>query len=75
MVQAIVHNELKIARVRPLFKADRNILINNYCPVSVLPGFVFTKKSERLMYNRLCSFIILIDINLGFKRDIIQLWH
>ena len=41
MLQGVVHNELKIARVIPLnlFKADNNMLISNYRPVSVLPVF------------------------------------
>ena len=70
MLQGVVPNELKIARVIPLFKADNNMLISNYRPVSVLP--VFSKILERLMYNRLYSFIIKHDIlykyQFGFQK-------
>ena len=70
MLQGVVPNELKIARVIPLFKADNNMLISNYRPVSVLP--VFSKILERLMYNRLYSFIIKHDVlykyQFGFRK-------
>ena len=70
MLQGVVPNELKIARVIPLYKADNNMLISNYRPVSVLP--VFSNILERLMYNRLYSFIIKHDIlykyQFGFQK-------
>ena len=47
--------ELKIARVIPLFKSDDSGSFSNYRPVSVLP--LFSKILERLMYQRLLSFI------------------
>ncbi len=49
LMQGVFPNELKIARVVPLYKADNNMLVNNYRPVSVLP--VFSKIYERLVYN------------------------
>ena len=53
--QGIFPNDLKIARVIPLFKSGNSMSLSNYRPVSVLP--VFSKILERLMYNRLLSFI------------------
>ena len=53
--QGVFPNELKIARVIPLFKSGNSMILSNYRPVSVLP--VFSKILERLMYNRLLSFI------------------
>jgi len=47
--------ELKLAKVIPLYKGDSKYILSNYRPVSVLP--VMSKILERLMYNRLLSFI------------------
>ena len=45
----------KIAKVVPLFKNDSPLTVPNYRPISLLP--IITKIFERLMYNRLISFI------------------
>ena len=47
--------ELKLAYVAPVFKANGEVTFTNYRPVSVLP--VFSKLVERLMYNRLVTYI------------------
>ena len=66
---AIFPEELKIARVIPLFKSGYAMLFCNYRPVSVLP--LFSKILERLMYNRLISFInkhnLLFNFQFGFR--------
>ena len=54
--KAILSKEMKIANVIPLYKNDNNMMVNNYRPISIL--LVFSKLLERLMYNRLISFII-----------------
>ena len=63
--------ELKVARVIPLFKAGDPLLFSNYRPVSVLP--LFSKILERLMYNRLLSFInkhkLLYAFQFGFRLE------
>ena len=63
--QGIFPQELKTAKVIPLYKSGDKKLMNNFRPVSVLP--VFSKIYERLMYNRLIAFInkhnILYNIN------------
>ena len=46
-----VPDQMKIARVVPLFKADDPSLFTNYRPVSILPGF--SKFLERIIYNRI----------------------
>ncbi|MEE9189443.1 MAG: reverse transcriptase family protein [Candidatus Neomarinimicrobiota bacterium] len=48
-------DQLKIAKVIPIFKNDNPQLFNNYRPISVLN--FFSKLLERLTYNRLKSFI------------------
>ena len=67
----IVPDEMKIARVIPVFKSDDQSLFTNYRPVSVLPSF--SKFLERIIYNRLVhylqSFNILCDNQYGFRKD------
>ena len=67
----IFPQELKIARVIPLFKSGDAMLFSNYRPVSVLP--LFSKILERLMYNRLVYFINkhdhLCKFQFGFRED------
>ena len=48
-------SELKLANVAPVYKANDEMVFSNYRPVSVLP--VLSKLLERLMYNRLISYI------------------
>ena len=61
--------EMKIARVIPLLKTGDPMKLSNYRPVSVLP--LFSKLFERLMYNRLISFVnkheVLYSLQFGFR--------
>ena len=70
LTQGVVPNELKLAKVIPLFKSGDKQLIKNYRPVSILP--VFSKIFERISYNRLYSFItqnnLLYKYQFGFKK-------
>ena len=54
-VNGIIPENLKLAIVTPIFKADENNKFKNYRPISVLS--CFSKLLEKLMYNRLISFI------------------
>ena len=56
----VVPQEMKIARVIPLFKSGDKSLFTNYRPVSVLP--VFSKFLERIVYNRLINFLNKYDL-------------
>ena len=49
--QAIFPENLKIAKVSPIYKKDEEFLLTNYRPISVLP--CFSKLLECIMYNRL----------------------
>ena len=51
--KSIFPDQLKIAKVTPLFKKDDNALMDNYRPTSVPP--CFSKILERIIYNRLYS--------------------
>ena len=58
-------DSLKIAKVSPIFKSGDSSLLGNYRPISVLP--VFSKILERIMYNRLYSY--LNDKNLFYVKQ------
>ena len=45
----IFPEELKLAKVTPVFRSGKNELLTNYRPVSVLR--CFSKTLERIMYN------------------------
>ena len=67
---AIVHAQMKLARVVPLYKSGDKRLLSNYRPVSVLP--VFSKFLEKAVYNRLIRFFdkyeILYNNQYGFGK-------
>ena len=49
--QRLFPENLKIAKVSPIFMKDEEFLMKNYRPITVLP--CFSKLLERIMYNRL----------------------
>ena len=67
----IVPDQLKIAKIVPLFKKDNPEFIENYRPVALLS--IFAKLLERLMYDRLYDFLtqnnILILEQFGFRKN------
>ena len=70
IAQGIFPIELKTAKIIPLFKGGDTMLLNNYRPVSILP--IFSKVLEKLMYNRLFSFLsknkLLYKYQFGFRK-------
>ena len=65
----IVPDNLKVAKVIPLFKSgDANSTLN-YRPISILP--FFSKILEKLVFNRMYSYLlkncILSDSQFGFR--------
>ena len=48
--EGIFPEQLKVAKVSPIFKVGNIEEIGNYRPISVLP--IFSKVLERIMYNR-----------------------
>ena len=56
----IVPDDLKIAKVVPIFKKDNPQVFGNYRPVSVLP--CFSKLLERIVYNRTYDFLSKNDV-------------
>ena len=71
LLQGVFPNELKIARVVPLYKSGDSRLISNYRPVSILTNF--SKLFEKVMYSRLLDFLnkynILHDSQFGFRKN------
>ena len=69
IVKGIFPDDLKIAKVTLIYKADNSSNISNYRPISVLP--CFSKMLERIMYNRLQKYLkdqnILYDKQFGFR--------
>lgn len=67
--QGVFPNQLKIAKVIPVFKSGDDSIMNNYRPISVLP--IFSKIFEHIMHKRLMSFIdtnnILYKYQFGFR--------
>lgn len=66
LISGVVPDQLKIARVIPLFKSGDKSTFTNYRPVSVLPVL------ERVIYNRLLDYLnkhkILSDNQFGFRK-------
>lgn len=69
--QGIFPNDLKIAKVTPVFKSGDQTDVSNYRPISVLP--VFSKVLERIMYNRIYKHLtsnkLLYRKQLGFQKN------
>ena len=69
--RGVFPNELKIARVVPIYKNGDKMSFSNYRPISVLP--LFSKILERIMYNRILNFInkhnILYKYQFGFRKN------
>ena len=66
----VVSRQLKIAKVIPIHKNNDPNNFCNYRPISILP--CFSKILERLMYNRLKSFLnqshIISEVQYGFRK-------
>ena len=69
--QGVFPNELKVALVSPLYKAKDPMIFSNYRPICLLP--IFSKILEKLMYNRLLSFLnkckIINKKQFGFRNN------
>ena len=69
--KGIVPDNMKIAKVIPIHKSGEVSNFNNYRPISLLPAF--SKLLEKLMYNRLLSFInkhkIVYKHQYGFRKN------
>ena len=68
--KGVFPDQLKIAKLIPVFKADDPELFNNYRPILLLTNF--SKCFEKIMHNRLVIFAerfnILYHNQFGFRR-------
>ena len=68
--QGIVPQQLKVAKVIPIFKTGSQTSMDNYRPISLL--CVFSKILEKIMFNRLSTFLennnILCPEQFGFRK-------
>ena len=68
----VVPLHMKQARVTPVFKAGDPSVLSNYRPISILPSI--SKVLERIMYDRLLSFLnkndILSSNQFGFRKNL-----
>ena len=67
MGKGIFPDELKIARVTPIYKTVDENDSRNYISISVLP--CYSKILERVMYKRLCKTRYYIRNNLAFSHS------
>ncbi len=71
IISGVVPDELKIARVVPIYKAGDSTLCNNYRPISVLP--IFSKILEKIIHKRLFGFLdhhnLLHNCQFGFRHN------
>ena len=69
-LDGIFPDELKLAKVIPIYKSRSTMELSNYRPISVLN--VFSKIFERLMYNKLIQFLdqynVLYQNQFGFRQ-------
>lgn len=68
----IFPDDLKRAKVIPIFKSKNNATFENYRPISLLP--TFSKIAERLVYNRLYKYVksncLLNSAQYGFQKKL-----
>ena len=69
--KGIFPDELKLAKIIPIYKSGNKESIENYRPISILS--VFTKVFEKVMYKHLINFVdknnILYKYQFGFRRQ------
>ena len=70
MATGVFPDELKIAKVIPLFKTGNRNLISNYRPISILP--TLSKIFEKLVHKRMYRFLekndVLQNCQFGFRQ-------
>ena len=69
--EGVIPDQMKIARVIPIFKGGDPLLADNYRPIALLSNF--SKILEKIMHNRLMTFLetnnILSASQFGFRKN------
>jgi len=68
----IVRDELKVAKVIPVYKAGAKNEFSNYRPISILP--FFSKIFEKIVYTRLINYLNKLDIQYGFRKKKLNIY-
>ena len=67
----IFPEQLKVAKITPIFKKGEKYILGNYRPISILP--VISKVLERIMYNRIYKHVtennLLYHKQFGFQKN------
>ena len=70
LLTGVMSNELKIAVITPVFKANSKAEFSNYRPISIIP--CFSKILEKLMYKRVMKYLhmhnMLFQSQYGFRK-------
>ena len=56
LTEGVFPDEMKIAKVSPIFKGGNNLQAENYRPIAILP--VFSKILEKLIYNQVYNYFV-----------------
>ena len=71
LLTSIVPNDLKVARVKPLYKKGSKLEVGNYRPISILP--VISKILERAVYVQIENYLkqkdLLFQYQSGFRNS------
>jgi hypothetical protein len=70
LLEGTVPDQLKIAKIKPIYKSKENDLFSNYRPISLLPAL--SKIVEKVMYNRIYNFFehsdLFYESQYGFRK-------
>ena len=70
--KGIVPDQMKIAKVIPIYKSKESDQMKNYRPISLLPSF--SKILEKIVYNRLYTYLqekqLLYKSQYGFRKNL-----
>jgi hypothetical protein len=72
LTQGVFPDQLKLAKLIPIFKTGDKLKISNYRPISILSPF--SKLLEKIVYNRLITFVeqnnLIADTQYGFRKNL-----
>ena len=71
LLDGIVPQNMKIAKVLPIFKKGDPLVFSNYRPISLLSSFSNSKITEKIIYVRTVTFLqkhnVFLETQFGFR--------